>query len=384
MKRLILLFLIVLVTHNMCNAKTQLETIIQETMQEYEAIGVSVVVVKDNSVYYKNTFGYNPDYNDDSKRPPLSLDGVFWWASVSKTFISTAIMQLKEKEKLSLDDDINDYLDFSIRNPRFPNKPITIQMMLSHRSSLNDKGYSFGFEKLISKNNVNYGVNYNDYEPGKDYFYCNMNYNLLAAIVEKASNNRFDEYVKTYICRPLDLNGSFNKLDLDSAKFVKTYIFSQKSKKFRKYFYPKNRQYTEDTLSNYVLGRSTPVFSPAGGMRATVMDLAKWMMVHMNYGTYDGKTILSKESELMMWEPRTPGRNYGFAFSHYDKIVKGESFVGMTGGSCGIHSAMFFNPDKKYGFVVICNGCTSKSANGGELNYEIVRLLYKHLIIEIE
>jgi len=360
--------------------KPTLESEIVKTMESYDAIGLSIVVVKNNKICYRNTFGYNPNYTDTTKREPIPLDGVFWWASVSKTFISTAVMQLVEKRMLSLDDDVNKYLDFRIRNPRFPNAPITVSMMLSHRSSLNDKGYRYGFEKLIPEVNVNYRVNYNDYEPDTDYFYCNMNYNLLAAIVEKVSKKRFDVYVRENITKPLGLYGSFNRLDLDSVRIIKTYTYDRRAKRFKKYFYPSDRLYGEDTLRNYILGRSTPIFSPAGGMRATTMDLAKWMMVHMNYGTYKKAKILSKESELEMWKPRSPGRNYGYAFSHYDNIVKGESFVGMTGGSCGIHSLFFCNPEKKYGFVVICNGCTSKWGNGGNMNYEIVRVLYKHFI----
>ena len=112
----------------------------------------------------------------------------------------------------------------------------------------------------------------------------------------------------------------------------------------------------------------------------TVMDMAKWTMAHMNYGEYDSKRIVSKESELEMWKPQAEDRNYGFAFSQYPKVIKGVNLRGMTGGTCGIHSLMFFEPEKKFGFVVICNGCTSKSANGAEMNYEIVRVLYKYLI----
>lgn len=353
---------------------------IEDVMSQYDCIGLSVVVVKGNTIHFRKSYGYNPDYNDESKRDTIPQNGIFWWASVSKTFISTAIMQLVEQRMLSLDDDVNDYIDFCIRNPRFPKSPITVEMMLSHRSSLNDKGYRYGFEKLIPEINNNYGINYNDYEPGTDYFYCNMNYNLLAAIVEKVSKKRFDVYIRENITKPLGLYGSFNRLDLDSVRIIKTYTYDAKAKRYKKFFHPKDRLYGEDTLQNYIIGRSTPIFSPAGGMRATTIDLTKWMMVHMNYGTYKKIKILSKESELEMWKPRSPGRNYGFAFSHYDKVVKGESFVGMTGGSCGIHSLFFFNPEKKYGFVVICNGCTSKLANGGEMNYEIVRKLYQHFI----
>lgn len=355
-----------------------LDTEISVVMEQFDCIGLSVIVVKNNKVSFQNTYGYNPDYSDESKRNRIPNNGIYWWASVSKTFISTAIMQLAERGVVSLEDDVNKYLDFDVRNPTYPNTAITIQMLLCHRSSLNDTKYRMGFDMLIPEKNRNYKKNYNDYEPGKGYDYCNLNYNLLAAIVEKASGKRFDIYVKDNICKSLGLSGSYNKLDLDSNMFVKTYCFNQKTKRYNKYI--PYRHYTNESLKNYVLGLSTPTFSPAGGMRATTMDLAKWMMVHMNYGTYKKTRVLSRESELEMWKPRSPGRNYGYAFSHYDKIVKGESFVGMTGGSCGIHSLFFCNPEKKYGFVVICNGCTSKWGNGGNMNYEIVRVLYKHFI----
>lgn len=355
-----------------------LDTDISGVMERFGCIGLSVVVVNKNMVSFQKTYGYNPDYDDESKRNHIPNNGIYWWASVSKTFISTAIMQLVERGLVSLEDDVNRYLDFDVRNPNYPNTVITIQMLLCHRSSLNDTKYRMGFDMLIPKKNRNYKKNYNAYEPGTGYDYCNLNYNLLAAIVEKASGKRFDVYVKDNICKPLGLSGSFNKLDLDSNLFIKTYCFNQKTKKYKKYI--PYRHYTNESLKSYALGMSTPTFSPAGGMRATTMDLAKWMMVHMNYGTYKKVRILSRESELEMWKPRNPGRNYGYAFSHYDKIVKGESFVGMTGGSCGIHSLFFCNPEKKYGFVVICNGCTSKAANGAEMNYEIVRTLYKHFI----
>lgn len=351
---------------------------LQTVMKSYDAIGISVVVVKDNQICYKNTIGYNPDYNDTTRRVLISDNAVYWWASVSKTFISTAVMQLVERKKVSLNDDVNKYLDFNVRNPRFPLTPITIQMLLCHRSSLNDNKYSWGFDMLMPDKNKDWKNNYNQYEPGKGYDYCNLNYNLLAAIIEKATNTRFDDYIGKNITEPLSIYGSFNKLRLDSSLFVKTYSYNQEKKIYEKYHF--RRHYDSESLGEYVLGNSTPTFSPAGGMRTTVEGLARWMMVHMNYGTYKNRQILSKESELLMWEPKGPESRYGFAFSHYDKVVKGENFVGMTGGSCGIHSAMFFNPEKKFGFVVICNGCTSKSANGAEMNYKIVRVLYKHLI----
>lgn len=363
----------------MCEAVSSsahdLEEEVKEVMSQYDAIGVSVAVIKDNKVIYNKPFGLA----DNAMKRPTKSDAIYWWASVSKTYISTAIMQLVENDKLSLDDDVNKYLNFKVRNPSFPDTPITIRMLLSHRSSLNDNKFRIGYDALIPEKNKEYKKTYNQYAPGFSWDYCDLNYTLLAAIIEKASGERFDRYIRKHITEPLGIYGSFNKLDLDSSRFVKAYNYNQKNRVFVEYKY-KLRRYDKESLKDYVMGYSTTCFSPAGGMRMTVMDMTKWTMAHMNYGEYDGKRILSKESELKMWQPQNEDRNYGFAFSQYPKVVKGVNFRGMTGGTCGIHSLMFFEPEKKFGFVVICNGCTSKSANGAEMNYEIVRVLYKHFI----
>ena len=121
---------------------------IQTILAKYRAIGVSVVVVKNNKIIYNRSFGYNPDYNDATRRAPIPTNGLYVIASVSKTFISTAIMQLAERKKLNLDDDVNQYLDFNVRNPKYPDVPITIRMLLDHRSSINDKHYSWNINHI--------------------------------------------------------------------------------------------------------------------------------------------------------------------------------------------------------------------------------------------
>jgi hypothetical protein len=84
-----------------------------------------------------------------------------------------------------------------------------------------------------------------------------------------------------------------------------------------------------------------------------------------------------------MWRPQGMDESpnsyfyqYGLSFSRWKNIVEGETFVGITGGANGVHSAMYFNPDKKYGFIVICNGCTSDI----KMKDSVIKVLYKHLI----
>lgn len=351
-------------------------------MRDFNCVGLSVVVVKDNTIVYDNTFGYNPNYEDPTERKPIRKGDIYWIASVSKTFVATAIMQLIEKKKLSLDDDVNNYLSFKVRNPQYPNTPITIRMLLSHRSSLNDHQYEYSFNRINPQTNPDYRSLYNNYKPGTDYFYCNLGYNILGAVIENASGLRFDDYIKQNIITPLGLNGDFNVSRLNPQKFVWTYYYNKEKRAFEK----DDNIYTyfEKEMSNYKLGYTTPVFSPAGGMRISAEDLAKYMMMHMNDGRYNGKRIITPKSEHIMREIQTPKTHYALSLRHYNNdgytVIKNVELIGQTGGSHGIHSSMIFNPKEKYGFVIICNGCMSKYPDGADLSNRVINACYQQFI----
>ena len=380
MRKLFLLFLLFPVcVFSQSKENKPLEQEVSNIMRAYQAVGISVVVVKDNEVCYSKSFGYNPDYNDTTLRNPIPADGIYWIASVSKTFISTAIMQLVEKKKLKLDDDVNKHLGFRVRNPHYEETPITVRMLLCHRSSINDEHYGWNLDQINPEKGETWRECYNDERPGGKFFYCNLNYSLLGAIIENVTQMRFDEYIDKNICEPLGLQASYNLTKIDSIRLVRTLSFDKKRNKYKQNRSIFNYQYVEDKLATYQPGYSTASLSPAGGLKISAIDLAKWMMVHMNYGTLEGAKIISKDSELQMWQPQGLGREYGLAFSQYSNIVKGENFIGMKGGSHGTNSVFVFNPEKKYGFVVICNGHVPK-AGGGNINNEIIRVLYKHYI----
>ena len=76
---------------------------IASVMSKYHSIGLSVVAVKNNRICYTSSFGYNPDYSDTTKRNPIPENGVYVIQSISKTFVSTAIMQIKKTGRISID-----------------------------------------------------------------------------------------------------------------------------------------------------------------------------------------------------------------------------------------------------------------------------------------
>ena len=107
---------------------------IKQIMKEYKAVGLAVAVVKDNELLYVKSFGKKNLQTGEK----LRTNDLFRIASISKSFSATSIMQLVEAGKLSLDADMSDLVGFKIRNPKYPDVPITLRMCLSHTSSIND------------------------------------------------------------------------------------------------------------------------------------------------------------------------------------------------------------------------------------------------------
>lgn len=338
--------------------QTSAELEIQSIMKKLDAIGVSVAVVKKGALIYTQSFGLK----DVESNTPLTDNNIFRIASISKSFSATAIMQLVEAGKLSLDDDFSSLIGFKIRNPKYPETIITLKMVMSHTSSINDSQGYFNFDAINPDKNPNWAKCYNAYEPGKGYQYCNLNYNMVGAVIEKRSGARFDNYIKQHILKPLNLYGGYCLDSLDRSRFVTLYEYDTAAKVFN----PQPSAYVSraDGLKNYVPGYSTPMFSPTGGMKISATDLAKYMTMHMNQGKYNGSRIISKKSAKIMQTKVSDDENYGLAILTTSDLIPGVTLKGHTGSAYGLYSAMFFQPDEKFGIVVITNGCTPAYTKG--------------------
>ena len=351
---------------------------IRQIMQETPVMGLSVSVVKNNKLVYTKAFGLK----DAATKTALSTSDIFRIASISKSFSATSIMQLVEKKKLSLDDDVSGLIGFKVRNPKFPETIITLRMILSHTSSLNDREGYFTLDAINPAKNSNWQKCYNSYEPGKGYQYCNLNFNIAGTIIERASGERFDRYVKKHILNPMKLYGGYNVNELDNSRFATIYEYNTDSAKF--IASPGAYAPRKEDITNYQMGYSAPVFSPTGGMKISAPDLAKYMMMHMNYGKAKGrKRIISKRSAHTMQTPLSDKENYGLALLKTNKLIEGETLTGHTGSAYGLYSAMFFEPDKKFGIVVITNGCHPAEKDGyNTVIRKTVNALYNTIIHE--
>jgi CubicO group peptidase (beta-lactamase class C family) len=355
--------------------ESKADVAIQQIMQENPVMGFSVAVVKNNKMIYNKSFGFK----DAETKTPLSNENIFRIASISKSFSATAVMQLIEAKKLSLDQDVSELLGFKVRNPKFPETVITLRLMLSHLSSINDDQGYFSLDSINPAKSANWEKCYNNYEPGKAYMYCNLNFNMIGTIIERVSGERFDAYIENHILKPLQLYGGFYVNGLDKSKFANIYEYQPDASKFVVSPNAYNPRTTE--FAAYQMGYSTPLFSPTGGMKISAKDLATYMMMHANYGKYNGVKIISKKSSKLMQTAASGLEPYGFALEAPGSIINGQKLIGHTGFAYGLFSAMFFNPQEKYGIVVISNGCHPGETNGyNNVIRKTVNALYESLI----
>ena len=351
------------------------EAAIQSIMQSSPVVGLSVAVVKNNKVIYNHSFGFK----DVEKQLPLTNASIFRIASISKSFTTTAIMQLVEEKKIRLDQDISELVGFKVRNPAYPNTVITLKMALSHRSSINDSEGYFSLDAIDPAKNPNFAKCYNAYEPDKGYMYCNLNYNLAGSILEKVTGVRFDKYIQQQILQPLGLYGGYNVNALDSQLIAKIYEFNKETQGFtlsQNAYAPRTEE-----INNYTMGRTTPIFSPTGGMKISAKDLAKYMIMHSQLGKYKDGRMISKKLSQQMQEIISEEEGYGMALETTTKLIPGKTMIGHTGSAYGLYSIMFFEPNEKIGFIVISNGCDTKTINGfNAVLHQTVNSLYDNLI----
>jgi CubicO group peptidase (beta-lactamase class C family) len=136
-RQIIMLLFAFIVTTTAWSQQTKEERAQKEIagiMEKTKSVGLSVAVVKDGKIIYNQSFGKK----NIERGTNVANDDLFRIASISKSFTTTALMTLLDKKKIKLDEDVSNLVGFRVRNPKFPDVKITVKMLLSHTSSLND------------------------------------------------------------------------------------------------------------------------------------------------------------------------------------------------------------------------------------------------------
>jgi len=308
---------------------------------------MSACIIKNTTVVWIKGYGLY----DIEQQKKATEQTIYLVASITKTITSTALMQLYEQGFFHLDDDINKYLPFHLRNPNFPNDPITIQMILSHSSSLNPDPLSYHWfnfsqappiswypnpwlEEYLLPSGAFYSPEIWDSEhsPGNYMQYANINFDLAAYLVQLFSKQPFHEYCNNHIFAPLAMiHTSFCLPDLPINNVAIPYIYQNT---------------TYEKLSYYQL-----LHYPIGGLMTTVDDLSHFLIAHMNYGINNGTRILQNETVTLMHTIQPPGNtyynfHYGLGWMIVEAPIGKNVYIGHRDPSENTGIICFFNSDR--------------------------------------
>jgi CubicO group peptidase (beta-lactamase class C family) len=359
---------------------------------QFPLAGLSVLVTRGGRVVHEAQFGmrhFGPDL-------PVTRDTLFRVASISKLVTGLGALRLAEMGKLDLEADVGELLGKPVRNPAFPHEPVRVRSLMTHQSSLRDEGgIAFDAPVMLVDELARNGKCWDaEHAPGW-FAYCNLNYGLLATVMEKVSGQRFDLLMNDLVLKPLGLAGGFDAMALSDAERANTATLYRKQqivdgKEVWNAAGPWVAQ-TDDWLAQppqvkpgleaYVPGTNGTLFSPQGGLRTRVADLGRVMAMLLAGGVLEGKRFLQPKSVEALTTERwrhelaaANGDNFGGEFQawglgaqHFidrsgpgwgDRLrPQGGLFAwGHLGFAYGLQAALMFDPARQAGIVYVING----------------------------
>ncbi len=221
---------------------------------------------------------------DRASRRALTLDDPVRIASISKLFVALGVMRLVDQKRLDLSRDVSDYLGFRVRNPAFPERPITLALLLSHRSSMTDDAdYIITLGDSVETRLRDPRAWDQNHAPGSWFRYTNLSFPIIASVMEMTTGERFDRLMERLVFKPLRLDACFNWTTCDDAKIAKAVVLYDVDGSVRRDDMRGGRPSCPVVpaldggcnLGDYRPGTNGALFSPHGGVRISARDLAR-------------------------------------------------------------------------------------------------------------
>lgn len=353
-------------------------------VEKNKILGYQILVARKGKVILHEAGGLR-DYEN---KLPMEKNTLLNVASNTKSLTAAAILKLSDEKKISLDDYVYEY--FTEFNTGL-SKKITIKHLLLHQSGymsfelFHDGLTPYSPEEpdapSLEVEAKELGISGPEVEPGKFYRYNNQGYNILAAIIEKITRVKLNEYFRQNFYKPLDMSETVNLIsEVDSSRLSKQY-----------YFY-KGRWELMD--SEY-----PPIARGNGGTISTAWDFAKFFQMLVNKGKYNNQIILKEETVSQATSPllevseaylsEEVEREMGLPSSEWYELRdprdlnidkhRGYGFVISDNGSFshgGIYGT-FAYADPNYDLVIII---FTQSIYGGNPGQRFIEIIYESII----
>jgi CubicO group peptidase (beta-lactamase class C family) len=340
-------------------SSVQVDSIVQKGMEQFNAVGVAVAIVKDGKVLHEKGFGVQ---STDTKLP-VDEHTIFKIGSCTKAFTCAALSILVDEGKISWKDEVKKYLpEFKMYND-YVTENFLVEDLLCHRSGLaSGAGDLMIFPEVSDFTIRDMLTNFQYFKPVSafrtQFDYNNLLYNVAGELIARVSGMSWQKFVQTKILEPLKMNRSYSS--------------QQQIKDISNVAAPHITLAGKPTPKTML---EEPINGAPGGILSNVDDMSKWMMLLLNKGKYGSnleKQLFSEARLEDMWRIHTvvdgnqlpPIYNshfFGYGLGWGVGDVNGKLSVDHAGGSPGMHSVVTMIPDINLGIVILIN-----SDNGGD------------------
>ena len=331
----------------------KIDDYIQSRMQTARIPGLALGVVYNDQIVYLKGYGIAaPDGRAVTPQTPFIL------GSTSKSFTALAIMQLVEAGKINLDAPVTTYLPWFRTSDAAASAQITVRNLLNQNSGLPTyEGRMSLWDNNQSSTALENGVRglsrvQMSHPAGQAYEYANENYDTLGLIVQTVSGISYEDYIRSAIFAPLQMDHSAAELSDPAVKDIAT--------GYRYWFFwpvafdaPYNRSIT-----------------PSGFLISSAEDMSQYLIAQLNGGAYSGNQVLSAQGIDTLHAPGSKIsalRSYGMGWEIQGQ--PGSTKIWHNGDVSNFHSNMLLLPDQHIGIVTLIN--ISEFYNSAAINSPI-------------
>ncbi len=325
-------------------------------------VGASVVAVQDGKAVARFDVGFA----DLSAGVPVGERTIYHWGSITKTLTAVAIMQLRDRGLLSLDDPVTYWVPDlrQVHDPYGAIDDITVEMLLSHSAGFQNptwpwtEGHDWEPFEPTTWNQLVAMMPYQQlhFQPGSRYSYSNPAFLYLARIIEALTGDSWQSYVQKNVFSPLDLRRSY---------FGSTPYWLAPDRSHNYYVAPDSAGGTRliDNGADFDPG----ITIPNGGWNAPLDDLVTYV-AFLTGAAADDETrmrfdaVLSRSSLEEMWAPRVQvtddtaaGHSEAMGLSFFLVRDGDRSVIGHTGSQAGFHAFLYFQPERATAVIAAFN-----------------------------
>lgn len=320
----------------------ELQAAIEAILKDTRTPGAAIAIVSRNKAEWVAGIGKA----DVATNRPVTADTLFRLGSLSKTFAAVAALQLQEEGKLKLSDTVKQWVpDVGFVNPWEATHPLRLVHLLEQTSGFDDmhlREFALNDPTPLSLKDAladDAACRVCRWPPGTRMSYCNAAPGVLAAVIEKASGERFEDYVQEHIFKPLHM---------DTAGYFHTPAVEQRL----------TCLYHPDGVTPYPYWHCA--LRPTAAVNASATDMANYLRFYLQRGSLDGTQVLQTASIERMETTETmpsagSGRMLDYGLCNYPIAEGPFVFRGHNGAVMGGLAQMAYLPDQGRGFAVMVN-----------------------------